>query len=51
MMREIFVAETRQKAKEIARPYLEEKYKVYHQWDKIKQCLKVIITWILILMI
>ena len=36
MMREIFVAETRDKAKEIARPYLEEKYKVYHQWGQDK---------------
>lgn len=36
MMREIFVAETRDKAKEIARPYLEKKYKVYHQWGQDK---------------
>ena len=36
MMREIFVAETRDKAKEVARPYLEEKYKVYHQWGQDK---------------
>jgi alkanesulfonate monooxygenase SsuD/methylene tetrahydromethanopterin reductase-like flavin-dependent oxidoreductase (luciferase family) len=36
LMREIFVAETREKAKEIARPYLEEKYKVYHQWGQDK---------------
>ena len=36
LMREIFVAETRDKAKEIARPYLEEKYKVYHQWGQDK---------------
>jgi alkanesulfonate monooxygenase SsuD/methylene tetrahydromethanopterin reductase-like flavin-dependent oxidoreductase (luciferase family) len=36
MMREIFVAETRAKAAELARPYLEEKYKVYHQWGQDK---------------
>ena len=34
LMREIFVASSRQEATRLARPYLEEKYKVYHQWGQ-----------------
>ena len=33
MMREIFVARTREEAIR-SRPYLEEKYKTYHQWGQ-----------------
>jgi alkanesulfonate monooxygenase SsuD/methylene tetrahydromethanopterin reductase-like flavin-dependent oxidoreductase (luciferase family) len=36
LMREIFVAETRDEAIRLARPYLEEKYKVYHAWGQDK---------------
>ena len=36
LMREIFVARTRAEAIRLARPYLEEKYKVYHQWGQDK---------------
>jgi alkanesulfonate monooxygenase SsuD/methylene tetrahydromethanopterin reductase-like flavin-dependent oxidoreductase (luciferase family) len=36
LMREIFVARTRDEAIRLARPYLEEKYKVYHQWGQDK---------------
>jgi alkanesulfonate monooxygenase SsuD/methylene tetrahydromethanopterin reductase-like flavin-dependent oxidoreductase (luciferase family) len=36
LMREIFVAPTRAEAIRLARPYLEEKYKVYHQWGQDK---------------
>jgi alkanesulfonate monooxygenase SsuD/methylene tetrahydromethanopterin reductase-like flavin-dependent oxidoreductase (luciferase family) len=36
LFREIFVAETKEKAIERARPYLEEKYKVYHEWGQDK---------------
>lgn len=36
MMRECFVAETREKAIELARPYLEAKYKAYHNWGQDK---------------
>ena len=36
MMREIFVARTREEAIRLARPYLEEKYKTYHQWGQDK---------------
>ena len=36
MMREIFVARTREEAIEIARPYLEAKYKTYHEWGQDK---------------
>jgi alkanesulfonate monooxygenase SsuD/methylene tetrahydromethanopterin reductase-like flavin-dependent oxidoreductase (luciferase family) len=36
LMREIFVAHTRTEAIRLARPYLEEKYKVYHQWGQDK---------------
>ena len=36
LMREIFVARTRNEAIRLARPYLEEKYKVYHQWGQDK---------------
>ena len=35
-MREIFVARTRAEAVRLARPYLEEKYKVYQQWGQHK---------------
>ena len=36
LMREIFVARTRAEAIRLARPYLEEKYKVYQQWGQQK---------------
>ena len=36
LMREIFVASSREEATRLARPYLEEKYKVYHQWGQDK---------------
>jgi len=36
LMREIFVARTRDEAVRLARPYLEEKYKVYHAWGQDK---------------
>ena len=36
LMREIFVASTRAEAIRLAQPYLEEKYKVYHQWGQDK---------------
>jgi len=36
LMREIFVARTRTDAVRLARPYLEEKYKVYAQWGQDK---------------
>jgi alkanesulfonate monooxygenase SsuD/methylene tetrahydromethanopterin reductase-like flavin-dependent oxidoreductase (luciferase family) len=36
LMREIFVAESKRQATRLARPYLEEKYKVYHQWGQDK---------------
>jgi alkanesulfonate monooxygenase SsuD/methylene tetrahydromethanopterin reductase-like flavin-dependent oxidoreductase (luciferase family) len=36
LMREIFVARTRDEAVRLARPYLEEKYKVYHEWGQDK---------------
>jgi len=36
LMREIFVARTREEAIRLARPYLEEKYKVYHAWGQDK---------------
>ena len=36
LMREIFVARTRAEAERLARPYLEEKYKTYHQWGQDK---------------
>ena len=36
MSRETFVAETRQKAQDTARPFLEGKYKVYAQWGQDK---------------
>ena len=36
LMREIFVARTRADAVRLARPYLEEKYKVYAQWGQDK---------------
>ena len=35
-LRELFVAPTRKEAEELARPYLEAKYKVYHQWGQDK---------------
>ena len=35
-MRECFVAETEAKAVELARPYLEAKYKAYHEWGQDK---------------
>lgn len=35
-MREIFVAKSRAEATRLARPYLEEKYKVYHEWGQDK---------------
>lgn len=37
MRREVFVAETRDKAMELCRPYLETKYKAYHDWGQDKQ--------------
>ena len=36
LMREIFVARTREEAERLARPYLEEKYKTYHAWGQDK---------------
>jgi alkanesulfonate monooxygenase SsuD/methylene tetrahydromethanopterin reductase-like flavin-dependent oxidoreductase (luciferase family) len=36
LMREIFVARSREEATRLARPYLEEKYKVYHEWGQDK---------------
>lgn len=36
MMRECFVAESREKAIQLARPYLEAKYKAYHNWGQDK---------------
>ncbi len=36
LMREVFVAPTREEAEELARPYLEAKYKVYHEWGQDK---------------
>ncbi len=36
LMREIFVASSQEEATRLARPYLEEKYKVYHQWGQDK---------------
>ena len=36
MMREIFVGRTRQAAIDSARPYLEAKYKAYHEWGQDK---------------
>ncbi len=36
LMREIFVARSRDEAIRLARPYLEEKYRVYHQWGQDK---------------
>ena len=36
LMRELFVAPSRKEAEELARPYLEAKYKVYHQWGQDK---------------
>jgi alkanesulfonate monooxygenase SsuD/methylene tetrahydromethanopterin reductase-like flavin-dependent oxidoreductase (luciferase family) len=36
LMREIFVAKSRAEATRLARPYLEEKYKVYHEWGQDK---------------
>lgn len=34
--REMFVAETREEAMRLARPYLEAKYKAYHEWGQDK---------------
>lgn len=36
LMREIFVAGSRAEATRLARPYLEEKYRVYHEWGQDK---------------
>jgi alkanesulfonate monooxygenase SsuD/methylene tetrahydromethanopterin reductase-like flavin-dependent oxidoreductase (luciferase family) len=36
LMREIFVAKSKEEAIRVARPYLEEKYKVYHEWGQDK---------------
>jgi alkanesulfonate monooxygenase SsuD/methylene tetrahydromethanopterin reductase-like flavin-dependent oxidoreductase (luciferase family) len=36
LMRELFVAETRDEAIRLARPYLERKYKAYHDWGQDK---------------
>ena len=36
MMRECFVAETAEKAIRLARPYIEAKYKSYHEWGQDK---------------
>lgn len=36
LMREIFVARTKEEATCLARPYLEAKYKVYHEWGQDK---------------
>ena len=36
LMRELFIAPTRDEAIALARPYLEAKYKVYHQWGQDK---------------
>ena len=40
MMRECFVAETKEKAIRLARPYLEAKYKSYHEWGQDKSMAK-----------
>lgn len=40
MMRECFVAETKEKAINLARPYLEAKYKAYHEWGQDKSMAK-----------
>ncbi|MCB1741068.1 MAG: LLM class flavin-dependent oxidoreductase [Gammaproteobacteria bacterium] len=40
MMRECFVAETDEKAFRLARPYLEAKYKSYHEWGQDKSMAK-----------
>lgn len=36
LMREIFVAKSKEEATRLARPYLEAKYKVYHEWGQDK---------------
>ena len=36
LMREIFVASSREEATRLARPYLEAKYKIYHEWGQDK---------------
>ncbi len=36
MRREVFVAKTREEALRVCKPYLEIKYKVYHQWGQDK---------------
>lgn len=36
LMREIFVAKSKAEAIRLARPYLEEKYRVYHEWGQDK---------------
>jgi alkanesulfonate monooxygenase SsuD/methylene tetrahydromethanopterin reductase-like flavin-dependent oxidoreductase (luciferase family) len=36
LMREIFVASSKEEATRLAQPYLEEKYAVYHQWGQHK---------------
>ena len=36
LMRELFVAPSRKEAEDLARPYLEAKYKVYHEWGQDK---------------
>jgi alkanesulfonate monooxygenase SsuD/methylene tetrahydromethanopterin reductase-like flavin-dependent oxidoreductase (luciferase family) len=36
LMRELFVARSRAEAIKLARPYLEEKYQVYHEWGQDK---------------
>ena len=36
LMRELFVAPTREEAKRLAQPYLEKKYKIYAQWGQDK---------------
>jgi alkanesulfonate monooxygenase SsuD/methylene tetrahydromethanopterin reductase-like flavin-dependent oxidoreductase (luciferase family) len=40
MMRECFVAETAKKAVDLARPYIEAKYKSYHEWGQDKSMAK-----------
>ncbi len=40
LMRECFVAETGEKAIRLARPYLEAKYKSYHEWGQDKSMAK-----------
>ncbi len=40
MMRECFVAETQEKAIRLARPYIEAKYKSYHEWGQDKSMAK-----------